>query len=310
VISLVVYHAGLASALFLCALAFAIMQRSSGVVALESCPAALGLAIPLATRLHGLSSRVPAYSADGLLEVGIVAMSLTPILITLYRFARRARGGESIALIMSLAGMMALTTWGEVYCDGARPVDTRLSIPGLPTTVSYLVIASFSIAVSLIIALITARWQRQRSSALLHLAKDDYRYLQAFNSPSAIRHYSLAASFGLLFGGSLLFVGMQQLFSLGNQLDLVIPAFGVSLFSAGIKPIKLFFGCAAFEAISGYSAARDITILQPAYEAAVFCLLVLASAGGFELFKDRFWQLRRLANSRFFGSSLRIGSQS
>ncbi|MFI5398250.1 MAG: hypothetical protein ACHQ9S_22155 [Candidatus Binatia bacterium] len=199
-----------------------------------------------------------------------------------------------MALLMSLTSMNCLTMLATSL-TGGKSVTTRLILGAMAPAKSKSAIEFAAIVIGVVMAFVIAAWQRRRPSAvLLFLAKDNDRLVRSFGrSASSLRYFGLGIAFVLVLMGAFLFVGMQEFFSLTDQEELLIPAFGLALLSARVGPARILTFSLVFVILSHLAAVRGQPILQRAYEGGLFCALIVGAALGGRFVPDLFWKLRR-----------------
>jgi hypothetical protein len=293
-VSQLLEYTGLAAAISLYALGFSVMQRTLGVFCLEISVAAFSLAIPSAVAWNVMAGASPDRDSTYLVFVCLTALIAACALTPLYRAARQTKGGDSMALLMSLTSMNCLTMLATSL-TGGKSVTTRLILVGVAPVKAKMVIEIVAVGVGVAAAILATVWQRHRpSTAALFLAKDNDRLVSSFgHSPSVLRYVGLGVAFALVLTGAFLFVGMQEFFSLTDQEALLIPAFGLALLSERVGSARIVAGSLVFVVLSHFATVHGQPILQRAYEGGLFCALIVGAALGGRLVPDLVWKVRR-----------------
>jgi hypothetical protein len=250
-----------ALSLSLISLGLSAVVRCIGVSPLETLPLGIGVSLGLLA-LCG-SSSPSTLSAWDVLPSALGCAVLLFILHPLYVQWRLRLGGESIALMCSFALM---TCWIQVMsiCSDSKSINP--SIPEFLRAKQSLGVKLIVIVVSLGVCFLAAQLGRHRGRlAALQLSLGDARLLTTFGiSSSRYQRSVLAVSIALIVVGSLLYICLQQNFSLQNAYDIVVPAFAISLSQTRVRilttvtiSIVLLTGIELLTRLSAESTIRE-----------------------------------------------------
>jgi hypothetical protein len=244
-------------------IALAIVLRAFGVIPLERLVFSLGLSLAL---LAAIKRNVNLGTYWPLIAVSLVALLLGALLLPFYRYCRKAKGGDAMALVMSFALMNMLAIFANQSIQG-RSIPTRLSGSQTLAGAGFLIIV-LSVRFFL---------EESRLETGLKLYCDASAFLRNFVRPLPIVLLRVEILSTLLaFIGVLGFLVSKENFSMQRLHLLLIPSFAACLASRTLKiePIVL---TALSVILVSYAIVYLFgnSILVQAYQAALFIVVVL-----------------------------------
>lgn len=239
----------------LIALALVLLNRSLGVIPLEVLP--FGIGFSLALLALGNNPALVRSLLPLVLACGAALFLSQPIYVAL----RRRFGGESLTLMLSFAIM---TSWkeGMAIATGTSPVHHPF--PEWMNAHQSLNLKLIVIVIS-VLALVGSHLllNFRGNLAALQLSREDSRLLTSFGISS--RKYQrkvLLAAMVLVVLGSLLYIGLQQSFSIEDSYDIIVPAFAISLAQQRVRLVTILcvsiLLLAATEILTRFSTASTI----------------------------------------------------
>jgi len=273
VFELVLLIVSSALALSVVSLGLCATDRCIGVVPLEILPLGVGSSLGILSLLG--TGSPSTLSGRDILPLAIGCAVLVFFLHPLYVEWRLRLGGESISLMFSFAVM---TCWIQAMSISTDSKSINPIIPEFIRSNQSLNLKLIVIVVSLSVLFLAANLSRRHGAlAALQLSLGDSRLLATFGLSSAsCQRIVLAFSILLIAIGSMLYICLQQNFSIQNSYDIIVPAFAISLSQTRIRiplimtvSIILMTGIEYLTKVSAESTIREV------HQASLFGLVVV-----------------------------------
>jgi hypothetical protein len=257
-----------AAAIAIIATALAFISRATGVFILEAAVFGTASALALAGAVSRQSPAAPQLS--WFLLSALLSLGLSVALINFYRHCRRARGGDSTALMMSFALMNTLALTITSVTDG-KSVNIDSEAFGSPLRVAIVGWA--------VMGLICVLMRGRRFLAMIKLARDNDSLLSTFGiSASIVRLIVTLTSCSLLALGVAVYVFRQENFSTSKADVYVIPAFAVAICQSRLKVVLIGSLSIILVFLEQFLESNGQLILGRAYEGALLVALALSSS--------------------------------
>lgn len=245
-----------------------LMDRSSGVVLLES--VAIAAIVSLAVTP---SNNTVALGLSGYAFLLIISFAIAPILHLSYRKMRRLPHGESALIVVSFALANAFALFfSYLVSDSTIAVAHGDGSPSAKFQVSSAILATGLGVAGL------GTWMLSRTSlaATIEFARDDQAFLQSF-SPKArfVPLIATAAALVLLVGATSGFVAVQERFGVLNFGRFFFPAFAIALAFPYLSPLRSVVLGLSYVAVVRGASALGTESLERAYQGVAIILVVI-----------------------------------
>ena len=256
----------------LLAYGLSLIQRSYGIVVLETLPFAIGCSLFF---LDSLRPRSPStLYAPALILPTLASLISIFVLQKWYSRWRLRVAGEPTALLLSFAIM---NVWILYMSKASNGLSVPLGLEDFGIIRTKLRLEAIDISLSLLVIIATVLYLGRRGlMAAIKLAKDDHRLLTTFgHDANRVKRRVLYVSIGLCTIGTLLFVSLQDTFAVSNCFAVLIPAFAVAIAQNRIKAIHI----AALSLLLG-AGVQILTLhtselLRDVHTSLLFCVFVV-----------------------------------
>jgi len=259
-------------AIALVALSLILLQRSQGIVILEIIPLSTALVlIALGSLRKGSASTLDTAT---LIIPLFACAALVVMFQPLYAKWRLRVAGESTTLLLSFASMNCCLS-AMTATTSNRSISLALAdsyLVGTKDRLEWAVIATAGVALTGIMLYLRQR----RLVAALQLSKDDFRLLQTFGrDPDQVRRHVLAVAIVACTVGMILFVSLQETFSVSNCYAVLIPSFAIAISQNRIRAARLVTASVLLITAEGFLTQHTSELLRAVHRAALFSFFIL-----------------------------------
>jgi hypothetical protein len=262
-----------ACAICIIALGFSLLQRSHGVVILETF--ALGVGVVLFLFSLVLEATPSTLHAGTLVSPLIITGVILALIPRWYATWRMRMAGEPTILILSFSIMNTLLLTMSVLSRG-RSVPLSFASTGYVTKWQLeLLLTGLSIGV---LAAAVFLLSRHGFMAAVQLSQDDDRFLRTFGRDAIeIKRKVLGVAASLCTIGMFVFIVLQENFAVVQSDVVLVPAFAVAISQQGSRIVRLFLTSVLLAGAERILVLQSSELLRQFHQGVLFALLVFGS---------------------------------